>query len=163
VWKTLSPVHPFAPKYLLPSLLSTQHYELTIFSPVPLSSFSILTPYPLFSPLCSLGVQQHELSVGIDFLARSGRPWSHVKGNWGHTAAAPALHLLRRCTHRGSSPASSLPLVVFFSLLHRPSPSLSLVQGYSTAWPDGGVTQRWLWPFMAPRQHDSSRGAGSSR
>jgi hypothetical protein len=70
-----------------------EHYEFTIFSPLPLSSFSFLTPYPLFSPLCSLGVQQRELSVDTAFLARSVRPWSRIKGNWGRTAAAPALLL----------------------------------------------------------------------
>jgi hypothetical protein len=53
-------LHALTPRQPLHVLTSSQ--------PLPISSFSFLTPYRLFSPLCSLGVQQHE--------RLSSCPWS---------------------------------------------------------------------------------------
>jgi hypothetical protein len=56
-------LHALSPRQVVHHALSPRSTTFTIFSPLPLSSFSFLTPYPLFSPLCSLGVHQRERST----------------------------------------------------------------------------------------------------
>jgi hypothetical protein len=84
------------------------------------------------------------LSAGNAFLARSSRPWSHIKRNWGRTGAAPALLFFNQ-RRKLSSPSLFFSFSCVGLLFSFPLSCAGLLHGVAwwgrnptAAWPDDG-------------------------